>query len=150
MIDKIDKQILSILQKNSRSSSSDIAKEVKLSTPAVIERIKKMTDVGIIKEFSTVVNSKLLGLDLTAFIFVISDNSSNYKNFINNVEQCAEIYECHSITGSGSHMLKVVVQNSQALENLLYRIQSWPGVSRTQTNLVLSTYKDKKEIQFNI
>ena len=47
-------------------------------------------------------------------------------------------------------MLKVIVKNSQALEDLLYEIQSWPGVSRTQTNLVLSTYKNNKHIKLNI
>lgn len=150
MIDEVDKKILSILQENSRSSSSYIAKKTNLSTPAIIERIKKMTDAGLIKEFSAIVNPKLLGLDLTAFVFVQSDNSKNYKNFIKNVENCTDIYECYSITGSGSHMLKVIVKNSQALEDLLYEIQSWPGVSRTQTNLVLSTYKNNKHIKLNI
>jgi Lrp/AsnC family leucine-responsive transcriptional regulator len=150
MIDKVDKKILSILQENSRSSSSYIAKKTNLSTPTIIERIKKMTDAGVIKGFSAIVSPKLLGLDLTAFVFVHSDNSNNYKNFIKNVEKCTDIYECYSITGSGSHMLKVIVKNSQALEDLLYEIQSWPGVSRTQTNLVLSTYKNNKHIKLNI
>lgn len=58
--------------------------------------------------------------------------------------------ECHSITGGGSHILKVRVQNSQALEDLLYKIQNWPGVSRTQSNLVLSTYKEETSIDLNI
>jgi len=54
--------------------------------------------------------------------------------------------ECHSITGSGSHILKIRVKNSQALEDLLYKIQNWPGVSRTQSNVVLSSYKESTDI----
>ena len=54
--------------------------------------------------------------------------------------------ECHSITGSGSHILKIRAKNSQRLEDLLYEIQNWPGVSRTQSNLVLSSYKETLEI----
>jgi Lrp/AsnC family leucine-responsive transcriptional regulator len=46
--------------------------------------------------------------------------------------------------------LKVRVENSQALEDLLYEIQNWPGVSRTQSNLVLSTYKEETSIDLNI
>ena len=46
------------------------------------------------------------------------------------------------MTGRGSHILKVRVENSQAFEDLLYEIQNWPGVSRTQSNVVLSTYKE--------
>lgn len=51
MIDKVDKKILSILQENSRSSSSYIAKKTNLSTPTIIERIKKMTDAGVKRVF---------------------------------------------------------------------------------------------------
>ena len=54
--------------------------------------------------------------------------------------------ECHSITGSGSHILKIRAKNSQGLEDLLYEIQNWPGVSRTQSNVVLSSYKETTEI----
>jgi len=54
--------------------------------------------------------------------------------------------ECHSITGSGSHILKIRVKNSQALEDLLYKIQNWPGVSRTQSSVVLSSYKESTDI----
>ena len=54
--------------------------------------------------------------------------------------------ECHSITGSGSHILKIRVKNSQALEDLLYEIQNWPGVSRTQSSVVLSSYKESTDI----
>ena len=58
--------------------------------------------------------------------------------------------ECHSITGSGSHILKICVKNSQALEDLLYEIQNWPGVSRTQSNVVLSSYKESTEIDLSV
>ena len=57
--------------------------------------------------------------------------------------------ECQSVTGNGSHILKVRVKNSQALEDLLYEIQNWPGVSRTQSNVVLSSYKESTDIDLN-
>ena len=146
MFDSKDIQILKLLQKDGRSTASDIAKEVKLSIPAVGERIKKLIEKGIIEKFVSVLNHKHAGLDLTAFVFIVSEHSDNYDEFINKANECKAVMECHSITGSGSHILKIRAKNSQGLEDLLYEIQNWPGVSRTQSNVVLSSYKETTEI----
>ena len=69
-----------------------------------------------------------------------------YDDFIKKTKESKEVLECHSVTGRGSHMLKIRVKNSQAFEDLLYEIQNWPGVSRTRSNVVLSTYKETTEI----
>ena len=150
MLDNIDIEILKILQKNGRSSASDIAKSLDLSVPAISERIKKLTEKGIIERFSAILNHKKAGLDLTAYVFIVSEHSDHYEKFVDNANKCEAVMECHSITGSGSHILKVRVKNSQALEDLLYDIQNWPGVSRTQSNLVLSSYKEETSIDLNI
>ena len=150
MPDNIDIEILKILQKNGRSSASDIAKSLDLSVPAISERIKKLTEKGIIERFSAILNHKKAGLDLTAYVFIVSEHSDHYDKFVDNANKCEAVMECHSITGSGSHILKVRVKNSQALEDLLYDIQNWPGVSRTQSNLVLSSYKEETSIDLNI
>ena len=150
MFDKRDIQILEILQENGRSTASDIAKEVKLSIPAVGERIKKLTENGLIKRFAAIIDHKVAGLDVTAFVSIISEHSDHYEGFIKRATKSPSILECHSITGSGSHLLKVRVKNSQALEDLLYEIQNWPGVSRTQTNVILSTYKETEKNNLKI
>jgi len=150
MPDNIDIEILKILQKDGRSSASDIAKSLDLSVPAISERIKKLTEKGIIERFSAILNHKKAGLDLTAYVFIVSEHSDHYDKFVDNANKCEAVMECHSITGSGSHILKVRVKNSQALEDLLYDIQNWPGVSRTQSNLVLSSYKEETSIDLNI
>ncbi len=150
MIDKIDISILEIVQKDGKASASDIAKSVKLSIPAVGERIKKLTEKGFINKFVAILDHKKAGLDLTAFVFIVSEHSDHYEKFVEEANSCKAVMECHSITGGGSHILKVRVENSQALEDLLYEIQNWPGVSRTQSNLVLSTYKEETTIDLNI
>ena len=150
MIDKIDISILEIIQQDGRASASEIAKNVKLSIPAVGERIKKLTEKGLINKFVAILDHKKAGLDLTAFVFIVSEHSDHYSKFIEKANNCKAVLECDSITGGGSHILKVRVENSQALEDLLYEIQNWPGVSRTQSNLVLSTYKEETEIDLNI
>jgi Lrp/AsnC family leucine-responsive transcriptional regulator len=150
MIDKIDIQILEILQTDGRTSASDIAKAVKLSVPAVGERIKKLSEKDFIKKYATIVDHKEAGLDLTAYVFIVSEHSDHYDKFVKKANDCKAVMECHSITGVGSHILKIRVKNSQALEDLLYEIQNWPGVSRTQSNVVLSTYKESTDIDLNI
>ena len=150
MIDKIDIQILEILQRDGRTSASDIAKAVELSVPAIGERIKKLSEKKFIKKHTTILDHKEAGLDLTAYVFIVSEHSDHYDKFVRKTNESTAVMECHSITGGGSHILKVRVKNSQALEDLLYEIQNWPGVSRTQSNVVLSTYKESTEIDLNI
>ncbi len=146
MVDIRDIKILEILQKNGRSTASEIAKVVDLSIPAVGERIKKLVDKGLIERFVAILNHKNAGLDLTAYVFIVSEHSDHYDEFVNKANENMEVMECHSITGTGSHLLKIRVKNSQALEDFLYEIQNWPGVSRTQSNVVLSTYKESTDI----
>ena len=150
MIDKIDISILEIMQKDGRASVSDVAKAVKLSIPAAGERIKKLSERGFLQKIVAILDHKKAGLDLTAFVFIVSEHSDHYSKFVEKANNCKAVLECHSITGGGSHILKVRVENSQALEDLLYEIQNWPGVSRTQSNLVLSTYKEETSIDLNI
>ena len=140
-----DIKILEILQKDGRSSASDIAKQVNLSIPSVSDRIKKLNE-KVIKNYAAVLDHKKANLDLTAFIFIVSEHSDHYDQFVKKTNETKEILECHSVTGRGSHILKIRVENSQAFEDLLYEIQNWPGVSRTQSNVVLSTYKETVEI----
>ena len=81
MIDDIDIEILKILQKDGRSSASDIGKSVGLSAPAAGDRIKKLTEKGIIKEFAAILDHKNAGLDLTAYVCIVSEHSDHYENF---------------------------------------------------------------------
>jgi len=146
-IDEIDLKILNILQENGRVKRNELAQMVGLSVPAVSERMKRLEDAGIIKGYTALLDSKKLGKDITAFVFVSIDSSKNYPLFIERVMEVDEILECHSITGEGSHLLKVKTENTSTLEKLLARIQSWPGVTGTKTNIVLSTIKETTKVK---
>jgi len=146
MVDDKDLQILTILQKNSRVTASEVAESVGMSVPAAAERIKKLSDSGIIEKFTAKLAEKELGFDLGAFIAVVSSSSEHYGDIIDSAISNPFVMECHSVTGDGSHLLKVRVKNSTALEKLLRDIQSWPGVIRTHTSVVMSTYKEGFEL----
>ena len=124
MIDAKDLRILSILQGNSRTTASEIAESVGMSVPAVTERVKKLSESDIIQKFSIKLNAKLLGFDLSAFIAVVSSSSDQYEAIIQESNNNPSVLECHSVTGQGSHLLKVRVKNSSELEKLLRDIQS--------------------------
>jgi Lrp/AsnC family transcriptional regulator, leucine-responsive regulatory protein len=138
---------LDLLQINGRIQRNELAESVKLSIPAVSERLRKLEESAYITGYSTVINAKKLGLDITAFIIVTIDTSKHYHNFIDHSNQTEEILECHAITGEGSHLIKVRSENTTTLEKLLAKIQSWAGVTGTRTLLVLSTSKETTRIQ---
>ena len=140
-IDNTDRSILNILQIDGRTSASYIADNLGISIPTVTERIKKMQDTGVIQGIHAVVDPKKIGLDVAALITLISESSVHYNQITEAASSAAEVVQCLSTTGKGSHMLLVVTKNSESLEDLLREIQSWPGVTRTETQVVLSSYK---------
>lgn len=150
MFDSKDYKILSTLQQNSRTTASEIAENVEMSIPAVTERIKKLTDNGTVVSYTAKLNAKELGFDLAAYIAVVSSSSDHYEDIIQKSMKNASVLECHSVTGDGSHMLKVRVRNSSELEKLLRDVQSWPGVMRTHTSVIMSTYKEGFELDLSI
>tara|TARA_Y100001935_G_C17296828_1_gene506604 strand:- start:438 stop:893 length:456 start_codon:yes stop_codon:yes gene_type:complete len=150
MLDSSDRSILKILQKDGRASASYISDQIGLSIPAVSDRIKKMQDIGIIKGYEAIIDTKKIGCDVSAFITIVSESSAHFNNVIENAENSTEVVKCYTTTGSGSHILYVVTKNTSSLETLLRKIQSWPGVTRTVTNLVLSSYKDFKNLPMSL
>ncbi len=142
MLDDLDIKILQILQKKGRTKRNELAEAIGLSIPSVSERLHKMEEKGIIEGYYTKINRKAFGYDIMAFILVMMDSSKHYKNLISHVEKNPNILECHSVLGEGSHILKAISKNTDALEKLLSEIQAWPGVLGTKTTFVLSSSKE--------
>ncbi len=145
-IDEIDAKILELLQRDGRMQRSDVAEEVDLSISAVSERMRKLEERDVIEEYRAVVDAKRLRLDITAFIRVSVDGSEHYPNFVEQVEGMEQVLELHSITGAGSHLMKVRTTDTTALEGFLSDIQAISGVSKTTTSIVLSTFKEERTV----
>lgn len=146
-IDAIDAAILNLLQTNGRMKRSRVAEEVGLSVPAASERMRKLEARGLLEGYYAVVNAKLLQYDITVIVRVTVDRSEHYDDFVDNACAEPEILEVHSVTGEGSHVLKVRTRNTASLERLLSRIQAWPGVHGTSTSMVLSTFKESRAVE---
>ena len=146
-LDKIDREILSILKFDGRASASFIAQKIRKSIPAVTDRMKKLQDSGVITGFAAILDHRKIGFDVCAFITIISESSSYYNDVVNEANKVAEIVQCFTTTGNGSHVLLAITENTVSLEKLLRTIQSWPGVIRTETQMVLSSYKNINSLQ---
>ena len=142
MLDEIDIKILKYLQNDGRETASKIAEKLNLTVPTITERIKRLQESSVIKGFQAIIDPKSVSLDVSAVITVISSSSNNYQQVVDNAIDCPEIIQCFSTTGMGSLLLWVSTKNSQSLEELLRKIQSWPDVTRTETQVILSSYKN--------
>lgn len=146
MLDNTDIDILEFLQKEGRTKRGELAEHVGLSIPTISERLLKLEQHGIIEGYHAVLNPRKLGLEVTAYIFLISESSTHYPEVVEHAVNKKEILECHAITGDGSHLFKVRVANMSSLEKLLAEIQAWPGVKNTTTDIVLSTAKETSDL----
>lgn len=149
-LDLIDLKIIESLGENGRIRLSELAEVVGLSIPSVSERLDKLQKNGIIKRFTMEVEERQLGFDIQAFVRVRVDSSKHYKSFMEHVLKEDEIMECYSVTGEGSHILRVMTHNTASLEKFLSRIQSWPGVMSTNTSFVLSQLKKTRKMNAEI
>ena len=145
-IDEVDARILTLLQAEGRIKRTRIAEEVGLSVPSVSERMRKLEERGVVTGYHAIVDAKRLHLDITVFIRVMVDGSEHYPKFVERAMALDEVLEVHSITGEGSHILKVRTRNTSTLERLLSQIQQWTAVRGTSSSIVLTSYKETRAL----
>ena len=145
-LDEIDRQILALMQANCRLPLAKIGEHVGLSAPSVMERVKKLEDGGIITAYRAVLNARLLGKDITAFIGVSTGHPHAIDRFEREIEKLDDVLECHHVTGIHSLLIKAKTRNTSSLEELISRIRSIEGVVRTETMVVLSTHTEHMQV----
>lgn len=145
-MDEIDVKILRRLKDNARENASVISEKVSMSVSAVIERIRKLENSGMIKKHTTIIDQAKAGKDVTSFISVSLEHPKHIEDFANFVKDNKEILECHYITGDFDFMLKVVTNSTQTLERVLNQIKSVVGVKMTKTIVILSTVKNEYSV----
>lgn len=133
-IDNLDRKILKELQQNARISVSEISRRVNLSAPAVGERILKMEDEGIIKGYQVKLEYEKIGLPIEAFI-TFKAVSINHKDFIRLVRKLKEVQECYIVTGNPGAFLKVAVDSTKSLGELIEKLKNF---GETNTSIILS------------
>lgn len=141
-MDAIDVNILNCLRKNARANASEIAETVSLSVSAVIERIKKLESNGVILQYSAVLDPKLIGQDVIAFISIALDHAKDSESFVEAIGKMSAVAECYYVSGDFDFHLKICAESITCLEKALNDIKSIRGVSRTRTMISFSTVKN--------
>lgn len=146
-MDSIDFKIIDILKKNSRASTSEISRRVNLSIPAVAERIRKLEEAEIIEKYTIKVNRDKINFKLLAFIFVNIDKTENIEEFRKAIVQYNSVLECHHVAGEYDYLLKVLVEDTKALEDFIsHTLKKINGVSKSNTIITLSSLKENINI----
>jgi Lrp/AsnC family transcriptional regulator, leucine-responsive regulatory protein len=143
-LDEIDTRILALLQEHCKMPLAKIGQRVGLSAPAVIERIKKLEESGVITGYTALLDTRKLGCDITAFIGVLTSHPSGIRGVEQQIESRPEVLECHHVTGGYTLLLKVKTANTTTLEEIISHLRSIEGVSRTETMVVLSTSTERQ------
>ena len=137
-IDKIDKKILQFLVKNARMPFLEIARECGISGAAIHQRVKKLTDQGIIKGSSLEVDPKSLGYDVCAIVGIQVTEPIMGPIIAEALKSIKEVVECHYVTGKNHLMVKMYCLDNDHLMRALNDMLKIPGVGNTETLISLS------------
>ncbi len=143
MLDDIDKQILTIIQKNGRTSNADIARGLKMAPSGILERIRKLEERGVIQRYEARLNPRALGLGLAAFVYVRTNERPGHDVTAKRLSQIPEVLEVHHIAGEDCFLVKVRVRDPESLGRLLRsRFGGIKSIVSTRTTIVLETVKE--------
>ena len=146
-MDAIDLKILDVLQKDGRTSHSEIAKTVGLSAPSVGERVKKLEGSGIILRYVALLDPNRVNRPITAVIAVTLDKPIHAKAFLQRMQELEDVLECYHVTGEMDYLLKVRTRSTAALEALISNdLRPLDGVVSTRTSVILSSPKGETRL----
>jgi DNA-binding Lrp family transcriptional regulator len=138
-MDQIDHRIVALLRENARRSFQDIGERVALSAPAVKRRVDRLERDGVIRGYSANVDPSALGWNTHAFVELFCEGSLSGAEVRDAVAEHPEVEGAYTIAGAPSAILHVRAADTGHLEEALERIRDAAGITRTQTQVVLST-----------
>ena len=144
-LDDLDRGILELLLGDARTPASQIADQVGLSRPAVAERIEKLERSGIIRGTTAVVDPKILGREVTAFVAARGPtfDAKQRKQFRELMRDDDEILEVHTVAGDDCFFIKVRTDSLLSLNVLVNKLTHAPFHLTTRTTIVLKTHCEK-------
>ena len=148
-LDRIDRKILSILQKDGRIANLKLAEAVALSPTAVLARVQRLTRDGFILGYEARLNPLKLGIGMLVFVEVLLDRTTPnvFEAFNAAVQVRDEILECHMVAGGFDYLLKTRMADMNAYRNFAGTVL-WqlPGVRETRTYAVMEEVKHSSHL----
>lgn len=150
ILDQTDFQILRILQGNARISNADLARELGMAPSGTLERVKKLEQKGIINSYEVNINPAAVGLNLLAFINIKTKDAIGSDETGKALSKIPEVLEVHNITGVYCFLVKIRVENSARLMEVMRKsLSPIKSIVETQTIIVLETIKDSQQLSFS-
>ncbi len=148
-MDKVDREILEILQKDSTASLNDIADAVNLTTTPCWKRLKKLEDAGVITKRVALLEPELLGLSLTVFVMVQTNDHSHewYRKFVATVEEFPEVMEFYRMAGEYDYMMKVLAKDMNDFDHFYKKlVNSVDGLNNVTSTFAMESLKYTTEL----
>jgi Lrp/AsnC family transcriptional regulator, leucine-responsive regulatory protein len=145
-IDRIDRRILSELQKDGRLSNVDLAAKVGLTASPCLERVKRLESEGYIEGYFAKLNSEALGYGLVVFVEIqlVRTSADVFDEFKLAVQSLDAIQECHLVSGDFDYLLKARVGDMKQYRRLLGEtLLKLPKVSASKSYVVMEEVKDE-------
>lgn len=148
-LDKFDRQILRVIQKNATISMAELSQQVGLSHTPCWRRVKKLETEKIILQKVTLLDNKKLNLGVSVFIYVSLKNhdGESLNDFENAVQSIEEVVECHTTSGDKDYLLKVMVESIEEYEFILKtKLTNLPLVDHLSSTFALKQVKNTTEL----
>lgn len=143
-LDATDIKILEIMQKDGRITNAKLAKEIGISPPATLDRVKRLESSGVITKYVALVDRKKIGVGIIAFISVTLavHQLSSMDDFVNTIKELDEVLECYQISGDNDFILKIALDRlDNYSEFIINRITNIKGIQNIKSTFVLDTIK---------
>ncbi|MEJ7912036.1 MAG: Lrp/AsnC family transcriptional regulator [Chitinophagaceae bacterium] len=148
-LDDKDLIILRLLQQNARSTVKEISQKMHLSTTPVHERIKRMEDNGVIKQYATLIDHTKVKKSLMAICYVSlkEHNKTAGTKFIKAIVEMNEVTECYNISGAFDFMLKIMVENMDAYYDFhVNKLSQVENMGQLQSVFVMGIIKQTHQL----
>jgi DNA-binding Lrp family transcriptional regulator len=148
-LDRYDRMILQILQRDGRLANSDLAARVNLSESACLRRMRALEASGLIEGYTAILNQQKAGLGVNVFVSIALERQerADMAAFEEAVRSVPEVMECYLMTGEYDYLLRVVVADTADFERLHSRhLTSLPHVSRLHSSFALRTVQKSREL----
>jgi DNA-binding Lrp family transcriptional regulator len=143
-LDEADLSILRLLQQNAKITVKEISDQIHLSTTPVHERIKRMEQTGVIRQYVTLVDPAKVkkGLMVICYVSLKQHNKVAGAKFIKSIHELNEVIECYNISGEFDFMLKVAIENMDAYYDFhVNKLSQAENIGHVQSVFVMGVIK---------
>ena len=137
-LDSLDRRLIGQLRAAPHSTVSELARVLGCARGTVLTRLRRLEDRRVIVGYGPDIDAAAAGLGVLAFT-TLAISQGSHNRVVAHLRSIPEILEIHTVTGSGDLLVRIVARSNDHLHSILQRVVSSPDVSRTETQLALSS-----------